>query len=135
LLNNVASVYIANSVCCSSDTILVSTVHMDVFLQLLSCGCCVDIQHYAVYNIVSKAARLYKLILHCCCDVILLFLMPVTTAVSLHVSAVNCNLGVVIGITYGRIILNWIFRNWDLGVWTGSNWLRKGTGGGHLGLR
>ena len=32
----------------------------------------------------------------------------------------------------GRIILIWIFRKWDVGVWTGSNWLRIGTGGGHL---
>ena len=32
----------------------------------------------------------------------------------------------------GRIILRWIFRNWDVGVWTGTNWLRIGTGGGHL---
>jgi len=32
----------------------------------------------------------------------------------------------------GRIILRWIFRKWDVGVWTGSNWLRLGTGGGHL---
>jgi hypothetical protein len=32
----------------------------------------------------------------------------------------------------GKIILRWIFRNWDLGVWTGSSWLRIGTGGGHL---
>jgi len=32
----------------------------------------------------------------------------------------------------GRIILRWIFRNWDVGVWTGSYWLRMGTGGGHL---
>jgi len=32
----------------------------------------------------------------------------------------------------GRIILKWIFRKWDVGVWTGSNWLRIGTGGGHL---
>jgi hypothetical protein len=32
----------------------------------------------------------------------------------------------------GRIILRWIFRKWDVGVWTGSNWLRIGTGGGHL---
>jgi len=32
----------------------------------------------------------------------------------------------------GRIILRWIFRKWDLGVWTGSSWLRIGTGGGHL---
>jgi hypothetical protein len=31
---------------------------MDVFLELLSCGCCVDIQHYEVYNTVSNAARL-----------------------------------------------------------------------------
>jgi len=32
----------------------------------------------------------------------------------------------------GRIILRWIFRQWDVGVWTGSSWLRIGTGGGHL---
>jgi hypothetical protein len=31
----------------------------------------------------------------------------------------------------GRIILRWIFRKWDVGVWTGSSWLRIGTGGGH----
>ena len=28
----------------------------------------------------------------------------------------------------GKIIL----RKWDMGVWTGSSWLRIGTGGGHL---
>ena len=32
----------------------------------------------------------------------------------------------------GRIILRWIFWKWDVGVWTGSSWLRIGTGGGHL---
>ena len=32
----------------------------------------------------------------------------------------------------GRIILGWIFRKRDVGVWTGSNWFRIGTGGGHL---
>ena len=32
----------------------------------------------------------------------------------------------------GRIKLRWIFRKWDVGVRTGSNWLRIGTGGGHL---
>jgi len=32
----------------------------------------------------------------------------------------------------GRIILSWIFRKWDVGVWTGSSWLRIGTGGGQL---
>jgi len=32
----------------------------------------------------------------------------------------------------GRIILRWIFRKWDVGVWTGSSWLRIGTGGGHV---
>ena len=28
--------------------------------------------------------------------------------------------------------IRWIFRKQDVGVWTGSNWLRIGTGGGHL---
>jgi len=32
----------------------------------------------------------------------------------------------------GRIILRLIFRKWDVRVWTGSSWLRIGTGGGHL---
>ena len=32
----------------------------------------------------------------------------------------------------GRIIVRWIFRTWDMGVWTGSSWFRIGTGGGHL---
>jgi hypothetical protein len=32
----------------------------------------------------------------------------------------------------GWIILRWIFRKWDVGVWTGSSWLRIGTDGGHL---
>jgi hypothetical protein len=32
----------------------------------------------------------------------------------------------------GRIILRWIFRKWDVGVWTGLGWLRMETGGGHL---
>jgi len=32
----------------------------------------------------------------------------------------------------GRIILRWIFRKWDVGVWTGSSWIRIGTGGGLL---
>ena len=32
----------------------------------------------------------------------------------------------------GRIILSWNFRKWDVGVRTGSSWLRIGTGGGHL---
>jgi len=31
-----------------------------------------------------------------------------------------------------RIILRWIFRKWDVGVWTGSSWLRIGTVGEHL---
>jgi hypothetical protein len=30
------------------------------------------------------------------------------------------------------IILGWTFRKWDVGVWTGSRWLRIGTGSGHL---
>jgi len=32
----------------------------------------------------------------------------------------------------GRMILRCIFRKWDVGVWTGSSWLRIGTGCGHL---
>jgi hypothetical protein len=32
----------------------------------------------------------------------------------------------------GRIILRWIFRNCDVGVWTGLNWFKIGTGGGYL---
>jgi len=34
-----------------------------------------------------------------------------------------------------RIILRWIFRKWDVGAWTGSSWLRIGTGGGHVWMR
>ena len=29
-------------------------------------------------------------------------------------------------------IIRWSFRKWDVGVWTGSSWLRIGTAGGHL---
>ena len=32
----------------------------------------------------------------------------------------------------GRMILRWIFRKWDVGVWIGLIWLRIGTVGGHL---
>jgi len=31
-----------------------------------------------------------------------------------------------------RIILRWIFREWNIGVWAVSSWLRLGTGGGFL---
>jgi len=31
-----------------------------------------------------------------------------------------------------RIILRRVFREWDVGVWTGWMWLRIGTGGWHL---
>jgi len=34
----------------------------------------------------------------------------------------------------GRI-LRWTFRKWDVGVRTGSSWLRTGTGGGHMLMR
>jgi hypothetical protein len=30
----------------------------------------------------------------------------------------------------GRIKLRWIFRKWDVGLWTGSSWLRIGTADG-----
>jgi hypothetical protein len=32
----------------------------------------------------------------------------------------------------GRIILRWIFRKWDVVIWTRLSWLRIETGGGHL---
>jgi hypothetical protein len=32
----------------------------------------------------------------------------------------------------GRIILEWIFKKWDVGVRTGLGWLRTGTDGGRL---
>jgi hypothetical protein len=30
----------------------------------------------------------------------------------------------------GRIILRWVFRRWDVEVWTGLSWLRIEIGGG-----
>ena len=36
---------------------------------------------------------------------------------------------------HGRMILRWIFRMWDVGVWTGSSWLRIVAGGGYLWMR
>jgi hypothetical protein len=32
----------------------------------------------------------------------------------------------------GRKTLKWMFRKWDVGLWTGSSWLRIETGGGQL---
>jgi len=32
----------------------------------------------------------------------------------------------------GWIILGWISRRWDVGIWTGQGWPRIGTGGGCL---
>jgi hypothetical protein len=29
-----------------------------------------------------------------------------------------------------RLILRWVFRKWDVGLWTGLGWLRIDTGGG-----
>jgi hypothetical protein len=33
---------------------------------------------------------------------------------------------------HSKIILRWIFKKRDVGTWTGSSWLRIGTGDGHL---
>jgi hypothetical protein len=35
----------------------------------------------------------------------------------------------------GRIILRWIFRKCEAGLWTGSSWLRIGTGSEQLLMR
>jgi len=32
----------------------------------------------------------------------------------------------------GWIILGWLSRRWDVGIWTGLGWPRIGTGGGRL---
>jgi hypothetical protein len=32
----------------------------------------------------------------------------------------------------GKIILRWLFRMWDVWIWTELSWLRIGTGGGQL---
>jgi hypothetical protein len=32
----------------------------------------------------------------------------------------------------GKIILRWIFKKWDVGLWTASSLLRIETGGGQL---
>ena len=32
----------------------------------------------------------------------------------------------------GWVILGWISRRWDVGMWTGLSWPRIGTGGGRL---
>ena len=52
-----------------------------------------------------------------------------------HVAHMGERMGVyrvLVGKPDGKIILRWIFRKWDVGVWTGLSWLRIGTGGGHL---
>jgi hypothetical protein len=36
---------------------------------------------------------------------------------------------------YGRIILRWVFKKWDVGVRTGLSWLRILTGGGHKDIK
>jgi hypothetical protein len=32
----------------------------------------------------------------------------------------------------GWIILRWVFRKWNVGLWTGSSFIRIGRDGGHL---
>ena len=49
-----------------------------------------------------------------------------------HEVGVNKKEGKVVQNADGRIILRWIFRNWEGVAGTGWSWLRIGTGGGHL---
>ena len=34
--------------------------------------------------------------------------------------------------TISQIVLRWIFKKWDVGAWTGWNWLRIETSGGRF---
>jgi hypothetical protein len=89
LLNNVATVCIADYICCSSETISVFIVYMDIFLEFLSFDCFVDIQQCTIFGVMQHDYT--KQILKCCSDVILLFIIQATIAVSLHLSTVSCN--------------------------------------------
>ena len=109
---------------------------MEIFLDLLSFGCCVDIQQYELYNIPSNTARLYQM------DITVLLLRHNTVYSASQDSSFLkptgrkfVTFGMVNVITYEGIIFSWIFKNWDVGVWTGSSWLRVLTGAGHMGLR
>ena len=55
-------------------------------------------------------------------------IFPVTHSTLL---AIDCCLAASFDVD-GKIILKWIYRKWDEGAWTGSSWLRIGTGGGLL---
>jgi hypothetical protein len=69
--------------------------------------------------------------------------LPVSSAtvtVVLHVviftvCSSGCDINRYILASYGRIILIWIFREWEGVVGTGWSGLRIGTGGGHLWVR
>ena len=131
--NNFENVYIASNF--FQETILVFRVYKDVILQLLIFGCYVEIELYEVYKILSNAALLYERDINCCSDVILLFIMQITSAVSLHESAVNCDFLCGNFHYVWEENINLVFGQWDVGSWTGSSSLWVLTSGGHLGLR
>jgi hypothetical protein len=61
--------------------------------------------------------------------------LPTVIRHSLHWAAVPEKIIIIIINLKLLIILRWIFRKWDVGVWTGLSWLRLETCGEHLLIR
>ena len=55
----------------------------------------------------------------------------VTTGREMNLSQFSILCSIYKGVD-GWIILGWISRRWDVGMWTGLGWFRIGTGGGRL---
>jgi len=51
--------------------------------------------------------------------------------VGVFLGEASCSIQRDLGVD-GWIILGWIYRRWDVGMWTGMGWPRIGTGGGRL---
>jgi len=47
----------------------------------------------------------------------------------MYLFCISCK-EIVATIKVPTLVLRWILRKWDVGAWTGSSWLRIGTGGG-----
>ena len=69
------------------------------------------------------------LLRYCLNDFEMVSIAPVITGITFAFTFHMHDYNIYIG---GRIILGWISRRWDVGMWTGSGWPRIGTGGGRL---